>query len=101
MTSLLLTVLELGDYLIIAVIVTGFAGGASFAGSQRLDVRRLERKLKALLQHHGVSVPSRSPPEVQHLAKDQARALQAVQLHREQNLSLDFAEAKTVVEEFG
>lgn len=97
----LLAVLEFEDYAIIAAIVIVFAGGASFAARQRLDVRRLERKLDALLQHHGVSVPSRLSPEVQRLAKDPARKIAAIKLHREQTPGLGLAEAKAEVEDFG
>ncbi len=87
--------------MIIAVIGMVFAGGASFAARQRLDVRRLDRKLDALLQHHGVSVPPRLSPEVQRLAKDPAKKLAAIKLHREQNPGLGLADAKADVEELG
>jgi len=96
----LLAVLEFEDYAIIAAIVVVFAGGASFAARQRLDVRRLERKLDALLQHHGVSVPSRLSPEVQRLARDPSRKIAAIKLHREQTPGLGLAEAKAEVEDF-
>jgi hypothetical protein len=97
----LLAVLDLEDYGIIALIVMVFAGGASFATRQRLDLRRLERKVDALLQHHGVAVPSLLSPEVQRLAKDPAQKLAAIKLHRKQNPGLGLAEAKAEVEELG
>jgi ribosomal protein L7/L12 len=96
----LLAVLEFGDYAMIAAIVIIFAGGASFAARQRLDVHRLECKLDALLQHHGVSVPSRLSPEVQLLAKDPSQKIAAIKLHREQNPGLGLADAKKEVEDF-
>jgi len=94
----LLTVLEFGDY---AAIVITFAGGVSFLARQQLDVHRLERKLDALLQHHGVPLPSRVSPEVQSLAKDPAKKIAAIKLHRKQNPGLGLAEAKAEVEECG
>ena len=97
----LLTVLEFGDYAAIAAIVITFAGGVSFLARQQLDVHRLERKLDALLQHHGVPLPSRVSPEVQSLAKDPAKKIAAIKLHRKQNPGLGLAEAKAEVEECG
>lgn len=97
----LLAILEFRDYAVVAIIVATFAGGASFAARQRLDVRRLERKLDALLQHHGVPAPARLSPEVQRLAQDPAQRIAAIKLHREQNPGLGLAEAKAEVEDFG
>ena len=91
----------MGDYGIIALIVTVFTSGATYATRQRLDVRRLERKVDALLQHHGIAAPSPLSPEVQRMAKDPAQKLAAIKLHREQNPGLGLAEAKAEVEEFG
>jgi hypothetical protein len=95
-----LAILEFSDYAMIAFIVVVFAGVSSFAARQRLDVRRLERKLDALLKHHGVSLPSCLSPEVQQLAKDPAQRIAAIKLHREQNPGLGLAEAKAEVENF-
>jgi ribosomal protein L7/L12 len=93
----LLAILEFGDYAIIAVIVIIFAGGASFAARQRLDLRRVERNLDALLKHHGVEFLS---PEVQLLAKDPSKKVAAIKLHREQNPGLGLADAKREIEVF-
>lgn len=96
----LLAILELVDYVVIAAIVLFFAGSASFAARQRLNVSRLERKLDALLRHHGVQMPpSRLSPEVQLLAKDPTKKIAAIKLHRQQNPGLSLADAKAEVEE--
>jgi len=63
-------------------------------------LRRLERKLDALLKHQGVSLPSRLSPDVQSLAKDPKQKIAAIKLHREQNPGLSLADAKAEVEDF-
>jgi ribosomal protein L7/L12 len=93
----LLAILEFGDYAVIAVIVIIFAGGASFAAQQRLDLHRVERKLDAVLKHHSVEFLS---PEVQLLAKDPSKRITAIKLHREQNPGLGLADAKREIEDF-
>ena len=100
MTPLLAT-LELSYYALIALLILSLAGGARFALAQpRLDLRRLERKLDALLKHHGVELPTRLSPEVQRLAKDVNTKIAAIKLHREQNPGLSLKEAKADVENF-
>ena len=96
----LLAILEFGDYAVIAAIVMIFAGGASFAARQSLDLRRLERKLDALLKHQGVALPTPLSPEVQLLARDPGKKIAAIKLHREQNPGLGLADAKRAVEDF-
>jgi hypothetical protein len=96
----LLGILEFSDYAIIAGIVIVLAGGAAYAGRQRVDLRRLERKLDALLRHNGVELPSPLSPEVQRLAKDPHQKIAAIKLHRKQNPGLGLAEAKADVEDF-
>ena len=96
----IIAVLELGDYFVIAVIVSVFAGGASLIGRQPVNLRRLDRKLDALLQHNGIDLPTRLSPEVQRLAKDPSQKIAAIKLHRQQNPGLGLAEAKAEVEEF-
>ena len=49
-------VLDLTDFAVIAFIDIVFAGSASFV--QRLNLRRVGRKLDALLQHQGINLPS-------------------------------------------
>ena len=96
----LLAILESSDYGAIALIVLFFAGGASFAARRRVDLRRLERKLDALLKHQGVVLPSRLSPEVQLLARDPNKKIAAIRLHREQNPGLSLVDAKADVEDF-
>ena len=96
----LLAVLEFADYAVIALIVIVFAGTASLATRQRLNLRRIERKLDALLQHSGITLPSKLSPEVQRLAGDPSQKIAAIKLHRAQT-GLSLAEAKADVEEFG
>ena len=96
----LLAILETGDYGAIAIIVVICASFASFWTRQRVDQRRLERKLDALLKHQGVELPSRLSPEVQLLARDPNKKIAAIRLHREQNPGLGLADAKAEVEDF-
>jgi hypothetical protein len=103
MTPILATTLELSDFAIIAWIVLVFAGGAAAYNITRqpVDLRRIERKLDALLKHQGVSLlPHASmSEEVQQLARDPARKIEAMKLHREQT-GLGLAEAKSDIEDF-
>jgi ribosomal protein L7/L12 len=97
--TLVFATLEFTDYAIIAWIVVTFAGGAVYATRQRSDLRRLERKMDALLKHQGVSLPPIVSEEVQRILADPARRIEAIKLHREQT-GLDLAEAKIDVEAF-
>lgn len=96
----LLAILETSDYAVITFIVIIFAGGASFAARRRFDLRRVERKLDALLKHQGVEMPSGLSPVVQLLARDPSKKIAAIKLHREQNPGLSLADAKRDVEDF-
>jgi hypothetical protein len=95
----LFAVLDARDYGVISFIVIVLAGGSSFAARQRLDLRRVERKLDALLKHQGVVLPSPLSPEVQALARDPKQKIAAIKLHREQNPGLGLAEAKREAED--
>ena len=95
----LLAILDLADYAVIAVIVVVFAGGASFAARQQLNLHRVERKLDALLKQQGIELPSPLSPEVQRMARDPSKKIAAIRLHREQNPGLSLADAKREVEE--
>ncbi len=99
MTPILATSLGFGDFAIIAWIVLVFAGGASAYTSRQSGLRRIERKLDALLKHQGVSLSPQAKlsEEVQQLAR--AHKIDAIKLHREQT-GLGLAEAKAEVEEF-
>ena len=97
--TLLLAILEFGDYAIIAVIVMIFAGGASFVARQQLDLRRMERKMDAILKNQGIEIPSGISPEVRLMAKDPKQKIAAIKLYREENPGIGLAEAKEKIEE--
>jgi ribosomal protein L7/L12 len=100
MTPVLATSLGFGDFAIIAWIVIVFAGGAAAYSSRQAGLRRIERKLDALLKHQGVSLPPQAmlSEEVQQLARDDKK-IAAITLHREQT-GLGLAEAKADIEDF-
>ncbi len=99
MTPVFATTLGFIDFAIIAWIVVVFAGAAAYTTRRTVDLRRLERKLDALLKHQGVPLPPIVSEEVQRIARDPARKIEAIRLHREQT-GLGLAEAKADVEEF-
>jgi len=101
MAPLLATTLSVGDFAIIAWLAIVFGGAAAYTTRQRVDLRRLERKLDALLKHEGISAPLEASlsEEVQRLARDPAQKMAAMKLHREQT-GLGLAEAKADIEEF-
>lgn len=68
-------------------------------GRQRIDLRRLERKLDALLKQEGVQPAWGLSDEVQRLARDPGRKIAAIKLHREQT-GAALAEAKADIEAF-
>ena len=107
----LFAVLEIQDYVIIAVIVAVFAGGAVFVKSPdmgrlrlELQVRELQRKLDALLKHEGVELPQPPPsglsPEVEQLASLPDTKIAAIKLYRDQNPGTGLREAKEKIEAF-
>jgi ribosomal protein L7/L12 len=64
-------------------------------------IRRVERKLNALLKHYGID-PTLRPPlseRVQQLAADPARKIEAIKVYREET-GAGLAEAKEAVEAF-
>lgn len=83
-----------------AAIGAFLCGTITSVGRQRIELRRLERKLDALLAHHGVNLSSGLSQEVQRLANDPSRKIAAIKLHREQQPGLGLAEAKADVEAF-
>lgn len=104
----MLAVLEFSDFSIIALIVILFAGGgAAFASRRATDARRLarvERKIDAILLHLNIAYVDPASPEglseeVQKLANDPAKKIQAIKLHREQT-GVGLKEAKDAVEAF-
>jgi ribosomal protein L7/L12 len=106
MPPVLATTLGFNDFAIIALtaIVFAVAAGAAYSARQKAGLRRIERKLDALLKQQGVPPP---PPrvageisdEVQHLALDPAGRIEAIKLHREQT-GCGLAEAKRDVDQF-
>jgi ribosomal protein L7/L12 len=97
----LLAILEVNDFLIIAGIVLSFTAGRSLFAARRPDnSRRLERKLDALLKHHGLELPSGMSFDVQQLARNPALKIAAIKLHREDHPGLGLAEAKAEIEAF-
>jgi hypothetical protein len=64
-------------------------------------IGRIERKVNALLRHHGVD-PNLGPPlspRVQQLASDPAKKIEAIKVHREET-GAGLAEAKAAVEAY-
>lgn len=64
-------------------------------------VGRIERKLNALLRHHGVD-PTQGPPlsdRVKQLAGDPSRKIEAIKVYREET-GAGLAEAKEAVEAY-
>ena len=101
-------VLEFSDYAMISVIVMLFAGGSAAYASFRLSVAarlaRLERKINAILRHLNIEYVDPASPEglseeVQMLANDPVKKIQAITLHREQT-GLSLKEAKDAVEAY-
>jgi hypothetical protein len=93
-------ILQSSDYGMIGLIVLFATVAASVVTRQRVNLRRLERKLDAILQHQGIEMPSRLSPEVERLASDPGRKIEAIKLHRDQNPELSLAEAKMEIETF-
>ena len=95
----LLGLIENGEVIIIALIALACGAVIARSNGPRADLRRIERKLDALLQHQGVPPPQRLSKEVQLMACDPTRRIEAVKLHREQT-GLGLADAKPDIEEF-
>ena len=102
----MIAVLEYSDCGIIALIVILFAGGgAALTSLQATDagrLARLERKTDAIIRHLNITYVDPASPEglseqVQELANDPAKKIQAIKLHREQT-GLGLKAAKDAVE---
>lgn len=72
---------------------------AGYASRPPADLRRIERKLDALLKHQDVPPLPAMSDEVKRLARDPPAKIAALKLHREET-GLGLAEAKADVEEF-
>jgi len=113
MTTLLAT-LEFNAFATIAAmaaIVMIFAAGAACTkgsdGNMRLlavQMREVQKKLDALLKHHGIELPpppaSGLSPEVERLAGDPHTKIAAIKLYRQENPGTGLREAKEVIEAF-
>lgn len=76
----------------------------AFTGADRAQLARLERKVDLILNELGIAYVEPAPacplsPEVQDLARDPARKIAAIKLHREQT-GVGLKEAKDAVEAF-
>ena len=100
--------LELSDFSIVALIVILFVGGgAAYTTLRATDagrLARLERKIDAIIRHLNVAYvdpvsPDGLSQEVQQLANDPAKKIQAIKRHREQT-GLGLKEAKDAVEAY-
>jgi len=97
MVDLPLAILESSDWIIIAVIVIVFASGKSVFTQQQFNLRRLERKLDAVIAHLGIEQTSGLSEEVRSLAL--TNKIAAIKLHREQT-GVGLAEAKADIDDF-
>ena len=107
----MLAVLEIMDYVFIALIVMCCAGGAAYAKGTdvnvkllALQVRELQKKLDALLKHQGIEMPTPPPsglsPEVERLASVPDTKIEAIELYRKENRGVGLREAKEKIEAF-
>ena len=95
--TLLLASLGFFDFMMIALIVIVFGGSA--AAIQRVYLRRLDRKLDAMLKHQNISLPAVVSEEVQRILRDPTKKAEAIKLHGEQ-ARLDVEDAAADVEAF-
>ncbi|MBX7103376.1 MAG: ribosomal protein L7/L12 [Gemmataceae bacterium] len=103
----MLAVLELWDFVWIALIVSLLAGGSTAIRQfSRADARRLmriESKVDMLLKHAGLEFTRPADgtlsDEVKALAMNPAKKIAAIKLYREQT-GVGLAEAKEAIERF-
>lgn len=91
--------LRLLDYAVIALLIVAVHSCLPSPRDPRPELRRLRRRLDLLMAHQGIEVPSRVSTEVQTLARDPRRKIEAIRLHRDQT-QCGLAEAKEDVEDF-
>ena len=101
MTPICATVLGFWDFAILTWLMIVFAGSAAVAARKSACSQRIERKLDALLQHQGITLPPQAKlsEEVQRLARNPAQRGNAVMLHRGET-GLGLAEAKADIQDF-
>lgn len=86
---------------LVALVVFLLGALCSYWWDMSARLGRIERKLNALLRHHGVD-PTQGLPlsdRVKQLAADPARKIQAIKAYREET-GAGLAEAKEAVEAF-
>jgi ribosomal protein L7/L12 len=109
----MLAVLEIMDYVFIALIVMGLGAVGAAAYDKGTDVnvkllalqvRELQNKLDALLKHQGIEMPTPPPsglsPEVERLASVPDTKIEAIELYRKENRGVGLREAKEKIEAF-
>jgi hypothetical protein len=100
----LLAILEITDFIVISLIFLElffliYVFGGLTKVNHRPDLRRLDRKLDALLKQQGISLPPIVSEDVQRILRDPTKKPEAVKLHREQ-AGLDETDATADVEAF-
>ena len=72
MTPTFATVLDFGDFAIIAWLMIVFTGAAAYAARKSPETQRIERKLDALLKHQGITLTPQAKlsEEVQRVARE-------------------------------
>ena len=93
------TVLQPADFVVIAIIVLMLAGNRLRNARQAAHLRRLERKVDALLAHHRIEPPGALSEATQLMALDPTQKIAAIKRHRHET-GLGLAEAKADVENF-
>ena len=106
----LLAVTEFTDFAVIVIaavavasILSAYSRQAAYLKSVQRQVEELQRKLDALLAHHGIELPPPSSDlsaEVQRLASSPDTKIAAIKLYREQNPGVGLADAKAKIEGF-
>jgi hypothetical protein len=102
---MLLAVLDVGDFIIIGLLILLFAAGRQVAATklwptERVRLARLEEKLDLLLTHAGLDYTPPPKAQWQGLADEgPARKISAIKAYREETGS-GLAEAKRAVEEY-
>jgi ribosomal protein L7/L12 len=105
----MLAVLDVTDYVVIAVILVAVTAGAGVASAHRFQpsdwarLHRLEAKVDLILRHLGLEYQGPAPgelsAEVKALADDPARKIAAIALHRKET-GVGLKEAKDAVEAY-
>ena len=88
--------------LFISAIVSGAGRQSAYLKSLQRQLDELERKVDALLAHHGIVLPpsptDARPAGVQRLASSPETRIAAIKLYRQHNPGVGLAEAKAKIE---